>query len=179
MGASLEHVMVVGGTPSQWQAMEDRDWTALAERLGFAAAEGGARWLTLRPYGPDGAGAPAGSTPTRWTHVAAGERCTVIVDATSDGRVEFARAAAAIPSDVAIDEDTIDAVLYAPADAEPDLILILGPLNRLPPSLVWELAYAELVYSDAPFADLSDNELIAAIDEFNSRIRRFGGLDPL
>ena len=89
-----------------------------------------------------------------WPRNERATRCTVIVDGTSDGRVEFARAAAAIPADVAIDERSIDDALYAPADAEPDLILVLGPHARLPPSLVWELAYAELVYSDAAFGDL-------------------------
>ena len=50
--------------------------------------------------------------------------------------------------------------LYAPADVEPDLIVILGPHDRLPPSLVWELAYGELVFWTAtcrrssPAADL-------------------------
>ena len=42
----------------------------------------------------------------------------------------------------------ITEALYGPADAEPDLILVLGPPNRLPPSLVWELAYGELVFLD-------------------------------
>ena len=148
MGASLEHVMVVGGTPAEWRSMSDDDWAELADRLSLVAATGGARWLTIRPYGPDPAGGTDGDGRGRWTRASADGRCTVIVDGTSDGRVEFARAAATIPADAIVDEKRIDAALYAPATAEPDLILILGPHDRLPPSLVWELAYAELVYSD-------------------------------
>lgn len=171
--------MVVGGTPTEWRSLGAPQWAALAERLGLVAAEAGARWLTLRPYGPDDTGTETGTTEStsRWIQLAAGERCTVIVDPTADGRVEFARAAAAIPADVDIDEAVIDAAFYAPADAEPDLILILGPLNRLPPSLVWELAYAELVYSPARFSGLGEADVTSAIDEFNGRNRRFGGLD--
>jgi Putative undecaprenyl diphosphate synthase len=174
MGAALEHVMVVGGTPSQWASRDDDDWAATADRLGFVAAEAGARWLTVRPYGPDAGG--ASEVGVRWTRETAGGRCTVIVDGTSDGRIEFARAAAAIPSGVEVDERSIDTALYAPADVEPDLILILGAHDHLPPSLVWELAYAELVYSDTPFGALGPEDLAAAIDEFHGRSRRFGGL---
>ena len=47
---------------------------------------------------------------------------------------------------VAVDEKAVAGVLYAPADVEPDLVLVLGPPTRLPPSLVWELAYGELVF---------------------------------
>ena len=47
---------------------------------------------------------------------------------------------------------------------------MLGPHARLPPSLVWELAYGELVYSDAAVRrDLGAGDLAAAIDEFNGR----------
>ena len=53
MGASLSHVMVVGGTPTQWAARTDDEWADAADDLGLVAAEAGARWLTLRPYGPD------------------------------------------------------------------------------------------------------------------------------
>ena len=45
-------------------------------------------------------------------------------------------------------------MLYEPADVEPDLVLVLGPPTRLPPSLVWELAYGELVFEPVALATL-------------------------
>lgn len=188
MGASLDHVLVVAGTPQQWTDRTDGDWADLTERLGQIAAEAGARWLTMRPYGldplvPDATG---GSRADRWWTLTAGDRCTVVVDPTVDGRVEFSQAVATIPAHRDIDERTVAGALYAPADAEPDLIVIVGARNRLPPSLVWELAYGELVYADAvaPSHDapavaheLAD-QLCAAIEDYHGRIRRFGGLSP-
>ncbi|MGH9272182.1 MAG: undecaprenyl diphosphate synthase family protein [Ilumatobacteraceae bacterium] len=47
----------------------------------------------------------------------------------------------------------------------------------MPPSLVWELAYGELVFVPATFPDLRREHLLTAIDEFHGRRRRFGGLD--
>ncbi|CAN5742385.1 hypothetical protein BH24ACT5_BH24ACT5_07650 [soil metagenome] len=188
MGASLDHVLVVGGTPHQWSARSEQEWADLTERLGLIAAEAGARWLTMRPYGPDPSApeAAGGSRADRWWVLTAGDRCTVVVDPTVDGRVEFTEAVATIPPDHPIDERTVADALYAPADAEPDLILIVGPRNRLPPSLVWELAYGELVYADAvappddasAVADELARQLSAAIEDYHGRIRRFGGLSP-
>jgi undecaprenyl diphosphate synthase len=42
---------------------------------------------------------------------------------------------------------------------------------------VWELAYSELVFLDIKWADLQSLHLEMAIDDFNRRHRRFGGLD--
>ena len=60
---------------------------------------------------------------------------------------------------------------------EPDLVLVLGPPTQLPPSLVWELAYAELVFTEVAWEKLSADDVRDAIDDFASRRRRFGGLD--
>ena len=178
----LEHVMVVGGTPKEWDALTQPEWLGLASRLGEAAGAAGARWLTLRPYGPEPGDAGADGKRVHW-HTdtpATGDgsgRCTVIVDSTADGRDGFATAAASIPAGVPIDEQAIARALYAPADAEPDLIVIVGPHDRLPASLVWELAYGELVYVDAPsFHELSAGDLSAAIETYHRRHRRFGGI---
>jgi len=182
MVRSLDHVMIVSGDDRQWADASRPAWeqrwgdrlTALADCAGAA----GTRWLTLRPYGtPTLTGDPA-----RWVIDAdrSSGRATLIVDATADGRLGFSRAVASIPGTDPVDEKRIDAALYAPADCEPDLIVIVGPHDRLPPSLVWELAYAELVFvapSDDPLIDAV--ELDAAIAEYAGRDRRFGGLSPL
>jgi hypothetical protein len=174
VGTALEHLIVVGGTPKDWDAITADEWERLIDRLRRVASGAGARWLTMRPYGPH----PASSNGERNREVIRGE-CTVIVDPNADGREAFVAAAAGVPAGVEVDEQAIARNLYAPADVEPDLIVILGPHDRLPPSLVWELAYGELVFlgRDLP-TELSAADLQGAIDEFNGRRRRFGGLDP-
>jgi undecaprenyl diphosphate synthase len=173
VGTTLEHVMVVGGTPKDWEAITADEWAAVVDRLATAAGDAGARWLTIRPYGPH----PAGSGADVGVEVIPG-RCTTIINRIADGREAFVAAAASVPPGEVVDEAAIARHLYAPADVEPDLIVILGPRDRLPPSLVWELAYGELVFVDRDLpTELSAADLEAAIVSFHGRSRRFGRLD--
>ena len=65
----------------------------------------------------------------------------------------------------------------SPADVEPDLVVVFGPPDQLPTSLIWELGYSELVFLDLKWDDLSASHLELAVDDFDRRHRRFGGLD--
>ncbi|NDH48073.1 MAG: hypothetical protein EBX99_09590 [Acidimicrobiia bacterium] len=56
-------------------------------------------------------------------------------------------------------------------------MVVLGAPNRLPPSLVWELAYSELVFIPVHWSDLDATILSEAFDVFFGRERRFGGVD--
>ena len=56
-------------------------------------------------------------------------------------------------------------------------VIVLGPATQMPASLVWELAYAELVFFDADWHALDAEHLEMAIDDFTRRDRRFGGVD--
>ncbi|CAN5676651.1 hypothetical protein BH18ACT2_BH18ACT2_23590 [soil metagenome] len=176
MAGSLAHVLVVAGTSGEWAALDADDWRALAEELGGPVAAVGCAWLTLRVYetGDDG---PSRVELPRQHHAAAGGQCTVIIDPVGDGRQRFADAMALVPAGTPIDEKAVARALYEPADVEPDLVLVLGPPTRLPPSLVWELAYGELVFVAAGFAELRREHLLTAIEEFHGRRRRFGGID--
>ncbi len=167
--------MVVAGTRRDWRELGVETWQDLIERLGRVVAEAGGSWLTIRAYeaGEDGS-VDAGNR--RHVRVEDG-RCTVIVDPVSDGRERFAEAMRRLPPSAVIDEKAVTAVLYDPADAEPDLVLVLGPPTRLPPSLVWELAYSELVFEPIALGDLRPEHLEAAIQDFRGRQRRFGGVD--
>ena len=80
-------------------------------------------------------------------------------------------------ADEPVNEATVSEMLYAPADCEPDLIVVLGEPTRLPPSLVWELAYGELVFRPMEWNELTNDHLVEAIADFAQRERRFGGLD--
>ena len=91
----------------------------------------------------------------------------------------FADALSSIGPNDPINEATVAEALYAPADCEPDLIVVLGPSTQLPPSLVWELAYGELVFVPTTWDELASGHLVDAIADFARRDRRFGGIDPL
>ncbi|MFM7685564.1 MAG: undecaprenyl diphosphate synthase family protein [Actinomycetota bacterium] len=173
VGAPLRHVIVVGGDASQWAALSASAWQDRVAELGKVADHAGASWLTVRPvrqgYGTDG-------LPTR-TDTEVGS-CVVSVQPVADGRERIAAAVAELQAAGAgITEQSIAAQLNSPAQADPDLVVVLGPSNHLPPSLVWELAYSELVFLDADWANLSGAHLEAAIAEFAHRHRRFGGID--
>ena len=168
----LRHVLVVGGNSQEWAAMTHADWRARAEELGGYCSELGVPWLTILIYAGDGRGAV-----TSQTRFEVG-RCTVTVDPFGDGHARFATAMQAIPDDVDVNEKTVAAALYAPAEDEPDLVVVLGPSTALPPSLVWELAYAELVFLPTAWSQLGAAHLADAVTDFSGRRRRFGGLDP-
>ncbi len=55
-----------------------------------------------------------------------------------------------------------------------DLLIRTGGEKRLSDFLLWECAYAELVFSPTMWPDFSETELRGAIDEFEARERRFG-----
>lgn len=57
-----------------------------------------------------------------------------------------------------------------------DLIIRTGGERRLSDFLLWECAYAELYFTDRMWPDFDAAALAAAIDDFRSRHRRFGGL---
>ena len=174
MGSTLAHVMVVGGTRREWDAIDGPGWSRLADELGAAVADAGGAWLTIRSY--DARPDVRPDAPRRHFAVAGG-RCTVIVDPLVDGRERFAEAMRRLPPSSPVDEKAVAGVLYEPADVEPDLVVVLGPPTRLPPSLVWELAYGELVFDPTPLAEFGAEHVRTAIEEFHGRRRRFGGLE--
>jgi undecaprenyl diphosphate synthase len=63
----------------------------------------------------------------------------------------------------------------APAPA-PDLIIRTSGEQRISNFLLWECAYAELVFQDVYWPDYGAEHLKAAITEFHSRQRRYGGV---
>jgi undecaprenyl diphosphate synthase len=165
----LRHVIVVGGTSQEWAARSAEQWAQFVGDLGKVADHAGVSCLVVRPYGPGAA--------TVTLDAVAGQ-CRIAVRPQADGRARLAAATAALQAaGDAIDEQTLDRVLHAPADTAPDLVVVVGSGHRLPPSLVWELAYSELVFVEVPFASFAPEHLEEAIASFARRHRRFGGVD--
>lgn len=77
------------------------------------------------------------------------------------------------PADV--DEQALAARLYAPDLPDPDLVIRASGEKRLSNFMLWQSAYAELVFTDTLWPDFGAADLAAALDEFAQRQRRFGG----
>lgn len=89
--------------------------------------------------------------------------------------IDAARAmvAAGVPAQ-AIDEDRFAEHLYTVGQPDPDLIIRTGGEQRTSNFLLWQGAYAELVFTPTLWPDFSEAELDAAIDEYAQRQRRYG-----
>jgi undecaprenyl diphosphate synthase len=72
-------------------------------------------------------------------------------------------------------EEGFRACLYAPDMLDPDLIIRTGGERRLSNFLLWQAAYAELLFSDELWPDFTRTHFEAALAEFGERRRRFGG----
>jgi undecaprenyl diphosphate synthase len=74
-----------------------------------------------------------------------------------------------------VDEEAFRSLLYAPEMPDPDLVIRTSGELRVSNFLLWQSAYAEFVFSDTLWPDFGPNELRAAIGDYASRRRRFGG----
>ncbi|HEU5280164.1 MAG TPA: polyprenyl diphosphate synthase [Gaiellaceae bacterium] len=92
------------------------------------------------------------------------------------GRAEIVEAAnRAVAAGEPVDEDSFSAHLNAPEMPDPDLLIRTSGELRISNFLLWQLAYAELVFVDTLWPDFGEDELRAALDDYASRRRRFGG----
>jgi undecaprenyl diphosphate synthase len=90
---------------------------------------------------------------------------------------EIAQAAAAGQVDPArIDERTVRRHLYAPDIPDPDLLVRTSGEHRISNYLLWQVAYSELHFTDVLWPDFRRKHLFRAVDEFQSRERRFGAV---
>lgn len=77
-----------------------------------------------------------------------------------------------------IDEKAIAKRLYDPDMPEPDLVVRTSGEFRTSNFLMWEAAYSELVFTDVLWPDFRRTDLFDSVREYQSRDRRFGGLNP-
>lgn len=88
---------------------------------------------------------------------------------------EIARAAAKAAEQGAITPESIEANLYT-ADLPPlDLLIRTSGEVRLSNFLLWQSAYAEMIFTDVLWPDFGEDHLRAALEEFARRERRYGG----
>ena len=95
------------------------------------------------------------------------------------GRAELVEAARQIVESGAdpeeVDEDLVARHLYAPEMPDPDLVIRTSGELRISNFLLWQSAYAEFVFTETLWPDFGPDELRAAVEEYVSRRRRFGG----
>jgi undecaprenyl diphosphate synthase len=91
------------------------------------------------------------------------------------GRAEIVDAAnRAVREGREVDEETFASYL-TPEMPDPDLLIRTSGELRISNFLLWQLAYAELVFVDTLWPDFGEEQLRAAVDDYASRRRRFGG----
>jgi undecaprenyl diphosphate synthase len=76
----------------------------------------------------------------------------------------------------AITESTLTQELDTVGIPDPDLLIRTSGEQRLSNFLLWQAAYAELVFMDVKWPDFGRDQLLEAISIFQARDRRFGGL---
>lgn len=75
-----------------------------------------------------------------------------------------------------VTEKRIREHLYAPDMPEPDVVVRTSGEYRISNFMLWELAYSELVFTDTLWPDFRREHLFDAVREYQSRDRRFGGV---
>ena len=190
----LSHVLVCGGTLQEWRQASVGEWKLQLDTFVDSVHESGARWLTVCPYGGQSGvedeiaaivlEACGGQRNGNRISFIANDGLVVVVDLCADGRERFAHALNQIRGESAstrqekeISEENLRAAMLPPGFVDPDLILILGSPTQIPPSLMWELSYSELVFLDVSWRKCNVDHVQMAINDFQRRDRRFGGVD--
>ena len=75
-----------------------------------------------------------------------------------------------------INEKMVSSVMYDPDMPDVDLFLRPSGEKRTSNFLLWQSAYAEMIYQDKLFPDFTPEDLFAAVEEYARRDRRFGGV---
>ena len=75
-----------------------------------------------------------------------------------------------------IDEKTFEHYLDTHDIPDPDLLIRTSGEQRLSNYLLWQLAYTEFYFTDVLWPDFTKEELQKAIEQYNQRDRRYGGV---
>jgi len=107
----------------------------------------------------------------------------LIVALNYGGRSEIADAARLIAGEIAagtlavedVDEDALAARLYTAGVPDPDLLVRTSGEMRLSNFLLWQVAYSEICVTEVLWPDFDRDEFLAALIDYQTRERRFGG----
>jgi undecaprenyl diphosphate synthase len=132
-----------------------------------------------RAFGPD----LAARLQRAMERLQSNSRLTLVVALNYGSRAEIATAARRLAGKAAageidpsaIDEEAIEAGLQTHGLPELDLLIRTSGELRLSNFLLWQAAYAELVFTPTLWPDFGEEEFEKAIGEYAARERRFGG----
>jgi undecaprenyl diphosphate synthase len=101
------------------------------------------------------------------------------------GRTEIVDAVKKIAEDVKngklqakkINEDLFSSYLYAPDVPDPDLMIRTSGEFRISNFMLWQLSYSEIWITDTLWPDFSEKDFSEAVNSFNNRDRRYGGVN--
>ena len=116
-------------------------------------------------------------------HTGQNQRLTLVVALNYGSRAEIAAAARKLAESAAageidpqaVDEEAIAAELQTHGLPELDLLIRTSGEVRLSNFLLWQAAYAELMFVDTLWPDFSERDFADALERFAARERRFGG----
>ena len=100
------------------------------------------------------------------------------------GRDEIVRAVSKLARQVAegelqpdsVNEETVSELLDTAGVPDPDLLIRTCNEQRISNFLLWQLAYTEFYFTPVPWPDFTKDELVKAVEAYNHRDRRYGGL---
>ena len=78
-----------------------------------------------------------------------------------------------------IDEELFNSELLTQGTKDPELLIRTSGEKRISNFLLWQLAYSEIYISDVLWPDFDESEFLKAIIDYQSRNRRFGGIESL
>ena len=78
-----------------------------------------------------------------------------------------------------INEEMFESLLLTSDFQDPDLLIRTSGEKRISNFLLWQLAYSEIYITDVLWPDFNENEFLKAIIDYQSRNRRFGGIESL
>ena len=76
----------------------------------------------------------------------------------------------------AVNEQLIESYLDTAGVPDPDLLIRTSGEERLSNFLMWQMAYTEFYFTNVPWPDFHKEELVRAIEKYNQRDRRYGGV---
>jgi undecaprenyl diphosphate synthase len=173
----IEELTVFSFSTENWQRPADEVeglMAMFAERIDRETPELDAEGVRMRFVGRR-AGVPAELVERMdWAEATTGEneRITLFVAFNYGGRAEIVDAARTFEGN---SEDEFRGHLYAPEMHDPDLLIRTSGEQRVSNFLLWQCAYSELVFSDALWPDFDRGAFEAALAEYQTRGRRFGG----
>ena len=103
------------------------------------------------------------------------------------GRAEIVRATKGLIKDFSagkikinnINEELFGKYLYTHGQNDPDLIIRTAGEKRMSNFLLWQSAYSELYFVEKSWPDFTKSDLINALENFNSRKRKYGSLETI